>query len=61
VLFQGTLRRGDKEFIVGTRFWLSVHRPAGVRFTLAGKPVALPARRNLKVIVTPTKTDRVSG
>jgi helix-turn-helix protein len=61
VLFQGTLRPGDKEFIVGTRFWLSVHRPAGVRFTLAGKPVALPARRNLKVIVTPTKTDRVSG
>jgi helix-turn-helix protein len=61
VLFQGTLRRGDKEFIVGTRFWLSVHRPAGVRFTLAGKPVALPAHRNLKVVVTPTKTDRVSG
>jgi Helix-turn-helix domain len=61
VLFQGTLRPGDKEFIVGTRFWLSVHRPAGVRFMLAGKPVALPAHRNLKVIVTPTKTDRVSG
>jgi Helix-turn-helix domain len=61
VLFQGTLRPGDKEFIVGTRFWLSVHRPAGVRFTLAGKPVSLPAHRNLKVVVTPTKTDRVSG
>jgi hypothetical protein len=61
VLFQGTLRPGDREFIVGTRFWLSVHRPQGVRFTLAGKPVALPARRNLKVVVTPTKTERVSG
>jgi hypothetical protein len=61
VLFQGTLRPGDKEFIVGTRFWLSVHRPRGVRFTLAGKPLALPAHRNLKVVVTPTKTDRVSG
>ena len=61
VVFQGTLRSGDKEFIVGTRFWLAVRKPAGVRFTLDGKPVALPARHNLKVVVTPTKTDRVSG
>jgi cytoskeleton protein RodZ len=61
VVFQGTLRPGDREFIVGTRFWLAVRRPAGVRFTLAGKPLALPAHRNLRVRVTPTKTDRVSG
>jgi cytoskeleton protein RodZ len=61
VVFQGTLRPGETEFLVGTRFWLSIHRPAGVRFRLAGKPVSLPAHRNLKVIVTPTKTDRVSG
>jgi hypothetical protein len=61
VLFQGTLKPGDAEFLVGKRFWLSIRRPAGVRFRLAGKPVSLPAHRNLKVIVTPTKTDRVSG
>jgi hypothetical protein len=61
VVFQGTLRRGDREFIVGTRFWLSVRRPTGVRFRLAGKPVSLPAHRNLKVRVTPSKTDRVGG
>ncbi len=61
VVFQGTLRPGDKQFIVGSRFWLAVRRPSGVRFTLAGKPVALPAHRNLRVVVTPSKTDRVTG
>jgi cytoskeleton protein RodZ len=61
VVFQGTLAPGHAEFLVGKRFWLSIRRPAGVRFRLAGKPVSLPAHRNLKVIVTPTKTDRVSG
>ena len=61
VLFQGTVRPGASQFIAGTRFWLAVRRPAGVRLTLAGKPVALPAHRNLHVRVTPTKTDRVSG
>ncbi len=61
VVFQGTLRPGDKQFIVGSRFWLAVRRPSGVRFTLAGKPVALPAHPNLHVVVTPSKTDRVSG
>jgi hypothetical protein len=61
VVFQGTLRPGDKQFIVGSRFWLAVRRPSGVRFTLAGKPVALPAHKNLHDVVTPSKTDRVTG
>jgi len=61
VVYQGTLRRGDKEFLLGRRFWLSVRHPARLRLTLAGKPVSLPAHRNLKVVVTPTKTDRVAG
>ena len=43
-LFQGTLRPGDAEFLIGKRFWLAVRRPAGVRFELAGKPV-VAARR----------------
>ena len=60
-LFQGTLRPGDKNYLVGKRFWLTVRRPAGVQFKLAGKPVSLPAGRNVKVIVTPTKTTRVKG
>jgi hypothetical protein len=61
VLFQGTVRRGNSQFIAGTQFWLAVRHPAGVRFTLAGKPLALPAHPNLHVRVTPTRTDRVSG
>ena len=61
VVFQGTLRPGDHEFIVGSRFFLSVRQPRGVRFTLGGKPVSLPAHRNLKVRVTPTKTTRITG
>jgi hypothetical protein len=61
VVYQGTLRRGDAEFLLGTRFWLSVRKPAGVKLRLAGKPVSLPAHRNLKVVVTPTKTDRVGN
>ena len=61
VLFQGTLRPGDAQFIAGTRFWLFVRQPVGVRFKLAGRPVSLPAHRDLRVVVTPTKTTRVSG
>src|SRR5438445_2579151 len=61
VVFQGTLQPGDTNFLVGKRFWLSVRRPAGVQLKLAGKPVSLPAARNVKVIVTPTKTTRVTG
>ncbi len=60
-LFQGTLRPGDKNYLIGKRFWLTVRRPAGVQFKLAGKPVSLPGGRNVKVIVTPTKTIRVTG
>jgi hypothetical protein len=61
VLYQGTLQAGKAEFVIGKRFWLAVRRPAGVRFKLAGRPVSLPAGRNLKVLVTPTKTARASA
>jgi hypothetical protein len=56
VLLQATLQAGKVERIDGKRFWLFVRRPAGVRVTIAGKNVSLPAGRNLKVIVTPTRT-----
>jgi hypothetical protein len=61
VVFQGTLQPGDSNFLVGKRFWLSVNRPAGVQLKLAGKPVSLPAGRNVKAIVTPTKLTRITG
>jgi cytoskeleton protein RodZ len=60
-LFQGTLRPGDKNFLIGKRFWLAIRHPAGAQFRLAGKSVSVPAGRNVKVIVTPTKTTRATG
>ena len=61
VLLQATLQRGEVHRIPGTRFWLFVRRPGGVHVALGGKPVALPARRNLKVVVTPTRTARAGS
>jgi cytoskeleton protein RodZ len=61
LLFQGTLQPGHKNFLTGKRFWVTIRRPTGVRFKLAGKPVSLPSGHNVKVIVTPTKTTRVTG
>jgi hypothetical protein len=61
VLLQATVPRGGTEQLAGSRFYLFVRRPAGVRVTLGGKAVSLPARRNLKVVVTPSRTVRVSG
>jgi cytoskeleton protein RodZ len=61
VLLQATVPHGGTEQLTGSRFYLFVRRPAGVRVTLGGKAVSLPARRNLKVVVTPSRTVRVSG
>jgi hypothetical protein len=61
LLFQGTLQPCHKNFLTGKRFWVTIRRPTGVRFKLAGKPVSLPSGHNVKVIVTPTKTTRVTG
>jgi hypothetical protein len=58
VLYQGTVGRGKMKLVPGSRFWLYVRRPARVRVSLGGRPVALPARRNLRVFVTPTRTAR---
>jgi Helix-turn-helix domain len=61
VLLQATIPSGHKEVLDGSRFWLYVKRSAGVRVALGGKAVALPARRNLRVIVTPTRTALANG
>jgi cytoskeleton protein RodZ len=58
VLLQATVPRGEVHIVTGKRFWLYVRRPRGVRVTLDGKPVSLPAGKNLRVIVTPTRTSR---
>jgi cytoskeleton protein RodZ len=56
ILLQATIPSGQTEVLDGSRFWLYVRRSAGLSVRLAGKAVALPARRNLRVVVTPTRT-----
>lgn len=56
VLYEGTLRAGETNLVLGDRFWILLRHPAGLRLTLDGKAVSLPARRTLRVIVTPTRT-----
>ena len=58
VLLQGTIGRGKVKLVPGSRFWLYVRRPSRIDVSLGGKAVALPARRNLRVFVTPTRTAR---
>jgi hypothetical protein len=58
VLLQGTVPPGKVEVVTGKRFWMYIRRSRGVHVTLAGKPVSLPAGKNLRVIVTPTRTAR---
>jgi hypothetical protein len=60
VLLQATLGPGKIERIDGRRFWLYVRRSSGVRVSLGGKAVSLPAGKNLKVLVTPTRTARAA-
>jgi helix-turn-helix protein len=54
--WNGTLLRGEHQKVLGKRFWICIRRSTGVRFELNGNPVSLPARRNLRVLVTPSKT-----
>jgi cytoskeleton protein RodZ len=61
VLLQATVPPGKIERVAGSRFWLFVRHPAGVDVFLGGKAVSLPARKNLKVIVTPTRTALAHG
>ena len=61
VLLQATIPGGKVERVSGSSFWLYVKRPAAIHVSLAGKPVSLPARRNLKVVVTPSRTALAGG
>jgi hypothetical protein len=56
LLYQGTLRAGETNIVAGNRFWLLVRHPRGLRLTLDGKAVSLPARRTMRVLVTPSRT-----
>jgi len=58
---QGTVEAGQTDRLPGSRFYLLVRRPSGLRITLDGRPVSLPARHNLRILVTPKRTTRLRG
>jgi cytoskeleton protein RodZ len=57
----GTMEPGETDTIPGDRFYLLVRTPSGLRVTLDGRAVALPAAHNLRVLVTPQRTTRLRG
>ncbi|MES1248949.1 MAG: helix-turn-helix domain-containing protein [Actinomycetota bacterium] len=61
LLLAGTIRRGEVQRIAGNRFWLSIEHSSAVRVSLGGHAVSLPARKNLRVLVTPTRTALTGG
>jgi hypothetical protein len=60
LVLAATIGPGDVQRIVGSRFWLYIRRSGGVDVLLGGRAVSLPARKNLKVLVTPSRT-KLSG
>ena len=58
---QATVEPGQTDRLPGSRFYLLVRTPAGLRVTLDGRAVALPAVHNLRVLVTPNRTTRLRG
>lgn len=58
---QGTVGAGEIDRLAGQRFFLLVRRPTSLHVTLNGRAVALPAVHNLRVLVTPRRTTRLSG
>jgi cytoskeleton protein RodZ len=61
IVLEGTVGRGDVQRIAGTRFWLYIRRSARLAVKLGGHNVSLPARRNLRVLVTPSRTALTGG
>ena len=63
LVYSGTVSVGEADIVWGgtTRFYLFVRRPAGLQVKLGGRAVALPARKNLRVLVTPQRTTLLSG
>jgi cytoskeleton protein RodZ len=61
IVLQGTVGAGEIDRFAGSRFYLLVRRPAGLRVTLGGRAVALPGAHNLRVLVTPQRTTRLRG
>ena len=58
---QATVEAGQTDRLPGSRFYLLVRTPAGLRVTLGGRAVSLPAVHNLRILVTPNQTTRLRG
>jgi hypothetical protein len=58
---QATVEAGQTDRLPGDHFYLLVRSPAGLHITLDGRPVSLPARHNLRILVTPKRTTRLRG
>jgi len=56
ILYAGTLSAGEANYVTGQRFWIRIQHPSHLTLTLNGKSVSLPARKSLKVLVTPSRT-----
>jgi hypothetical protein len=56
---QGTVEPGQTDRLPGDRFYLLVRAPDGLRITLDGRAVSLPAVHNLRILVTPKRTIRL--
>jgi hypothetical protein len=56
LVLAATIAPGDVQRIIGSRFWLYIKRSTGLRVSRGGRTVSLPARKNLRVLVTPTRT-----
>ncbi len=61
VLYQGTLRAGEANYLTGKRFWIWIQHPRRLELKLDGKAVSVPARASLKVLVTPSRTALAGG
>jgi hypothetical protein len=56
LVLAATVAPGEVQRIIGSRFWLYIKRSTGLRVSLGGRTVSLPARKNLRVLVTPSRT-----
>ena len=61
LVLAGTIGRGEVQRLPGSRFWLSIKQSRNLRVSLGGHAVSLPARKNLRVLVTPTRTSLAGG
>ena len=61
MVLAATIGKGDVQRIVGNRFWLYIRRSGGLDVSLGGHPISLPARNNVRVLVTPTRTALSNG